>query len=193
MYSLILPELIVDVFKETGNKNIIKHFLDEKKTVEFEEFETQRNYITINYQEERYCLTKNKDDYNDQCEYIILVNKKPTNYHLDDGTIKFKEWIKHPKLHEYSTTDIFETWKNSFTFKEEISQNGELGLREPQIGAIYSILGHLKSSNELATVVMPTGTGKTETMISVLIANKCQKLLIVVPSDSLRTQLFNKF
>ena len=48
MYSLILPELIVDVFKETGNKNIIKHFLDEKKTVEFEEFETQRNYITIN-------------------------------------------------------------------------------------------------------------------------------------------------
>ena len=30
-------------------------------------------------------------------------------------------------------------------------------------------------------------------MISVLIANKCQKLLIVVPSDSLRTQLFNKF
>lgn len=31
MYSLILPELIVDVFKETGNKNIIKHFLDEKK------------------------------------------------------------------------------------------------------------------------------------------------------------------
>ena len=27
MYSLILPELIVDVFTETGNKNTIKHFL----------------------------------------------------------------------------------------------------------------------------------------------------------------------
>ena len=193
MYSLILPELIVDVFKETGNKNTIKHFLDEKRIIEFEEFETQSNYITINYQEEKYCLTKNKDDYNDQCEYIILVNKKPTNYDLDDGNIKFREWIKHPKFNEYSTADIIESWKNNFTFKEENSENGEFGLREPQIGAIYSILGHLKSSNELATVVMPTGTGKTETMISVLVANRCQKLLIVVPSDSLRTQLFNKF
>ena len=47
MYSLILPELIVDVFKETGNKNTIKHFLDYKKIIEFEEFETQSNFVTI--------------------------------------------------------------------------------------------------------------------------------------------------
>ena len=30
-------------------------------------------------------------------------------------------------------------------------------------------------------------------MISVLIANKCKKLLVIVPSDTLRTQLSEKF
>lgn len=40
---------------------------------------------------------------------------------------------------------------------------------------------------------MPTGTGKTETMLSILIANQCPKVLITVPSDALRDQLANKF
>ena len=40
---------------------------------------------------------------------------------------------------------------------------------------------------------MPTGTGKTETMLSILIANQCNKLLVTVPSDALREQLYEKF
>ena len=40
---------------------------------------------------------------------------------------------------------------------------------------------------------MPTGTGKTETMLSILIANQCPKVLITVPSDALRDQISNKF
>ena len=40
---------------------------------------------------------------------------------------------------------------------------------------------------------MPTGTGKTETMLATLVANECKKLLVAVPSDSLRTQLTDKF
>lgn len=191
MQKLLLPKLIIDVFKESNNKNIIQHFSDKDINIEFEEFENYSHYIVINYNQSKYCLTKSKDIYDRQSEYIILVNKKPTIENL--GNIKFKEWIKHPKLTVSSTTDILNSWKNNFNFKEENQSENELGLREPQIGAIYSILGHLKSSNEIATVVMPTGTGKTETMISVLIANRCEKLLVVVPSDSLRMQLFSKF
>lgn len=40
---------------------------------------------------------------------------------------------------------------------------------------------------------MPTGTGKTETMISLLVARKCEKLLITVPTDPLREQIAEKF
>jgi superfamily II DNA/RNA helicase len=40
---------------------------------------------------------------------------------------------------------------------------------------------------------MPTGTGKTETMLSILVSACCTKLLVVVPTDALRTQLAEKF
>ena len=40
---------------------------------------------------------------------------------------------------------------------------------------------------------MPTGTGKTETMLSILVSMNCEKLLVIVPTDALRTQLAEKF
>ncbi|MEW6211582.1 MAG: DEAD/DEAH box helicase family protein [Acidobacteriota bacterium] len=48
-------------------------------------------------------------------------------------------------------------------------------------------------TNEAATIVMPTGTGKTETMLSIMISKQCQKILVIVPTDALRTQIANKF
>ena len=36
---------------------------------------------------------------------------------------------------------------------------------------------------------MPTGIGKTEAMLPVVVSVGCPKLLVVVPTDSLRTQL----
>lgn len=40
---------------------------------------------------------------------------------------------------------------------------------------------------------MPTGTGKTETMLSALVSKRLSKLLVVVPTDALRTQISRKF
>lgn len=54
-------------------------------------------------------------------------------------------------------------------------------------------MGHLKLPLDAATVVMPTGTGKTETMLATLVANRSEKLLVTVPSDSLRNQIAEKF
>ena len=82
--------------------------------------------------------------------------------------------------------------ENSFNFKEEDIETNTIGCK-PQIGAIHSIFRHLTNATEIATVVPPTGTGKTETMLSVLVANRCKKLLVVVPSDALRGQLAGKF
>jgi superfamily II DNA or RNA helicase len=89
--------------------------------------------------------------------------------------------------------DITTSWDNSLSFiKEDIATN-TYGLRNPQIGAIHAVLSHWSYSDEIATIVMPTGTGKTETMLSLLIQQKCEKLLVIVPTDPLRKQIADKF
>jgi superfamily II DNA or RNA helicase len=40
---------------------------------------------------------------------------------------------------------------------------------------------------------MPTGTGKTETMVALMVHERPERLLVVVPSDALRTQISSKF
>lgn len=42
-------------------------------------------------------------------------------------------------------------------------------------------------------IVMPTGTGKTETMLAVLTCQRLERLLVVVPTDALRDQISRKF
>ncbi len=67
-------------------------------------------------------------------------------------------------------------------------------LRQAQVSALFSILGHLSNVEPTpATIVMPTGTGKTETMIAAVCALAYERVLVVVPSDSLREQTFKKF
>ncbi|MDY4347440.1 DEAD/DEAH box helicase [Pectobacterium brasiliense] len=90
--------------------------------------------------------------------------------------------------------EILNTWKNNdFIFKEESEDSDKNGLRPPQIGGIYAALGHERSdSSSSATIVMPTGTGKTETILSIIIAGRFDRTLVVVPSDALRTQISKK-
>lgn len=86
---------------------------------------------------------------------------------------------------------IVDSWKNKFRFKRE--QGTEKGLRSPQIGALYALMSHVEEGEQSGIIVMPTGTGKTETMISFLIANQCRKVFVIVPSDALRSQTYRKF
>ena len=54
-------------------------------------------------------------------------------------------------------------------------------------GAVHSVLGYWTTKSPVpATVVMPTGTGKTETMLALLVAARLPRLLVLVPSDVLR-------
>lgn len=87
---------------------------------------------------------------------------------------------------------IAESWDGQFTFKKETCKSS--GLRSPQLGALYAILAHIEEgSSQSGIVVMPTGTGKTETMLSFMVANKCHKVFVVVPFDALRNQTYRKF
>ena len=91
--------------------------------------------------------------------------------------------------------DVTASWKNQFFFIEETNSGAQKtpGLRHPQIGAVHATIGHWKMSSEHATVVMPTGTGKTETMVALMIHQRPKRILVVVPSDALRTQVSSKF
>lgn len=81
--------------------------------------------------------------------------------------------------------------KGRFRFTAETET--EDGLRRPQLGALHAILAYRSTEErEPITVVMPTGTGKTETMLAAYCHSPAQTL-VVVPSDALRTQIAEKF
>lgn len=89
---------------------------------------------------------------------------------------------------------IRSSWTDAFSFAVEDVAAGRGGLRRPQRGAVHAILGYWTTgTHEPATVVMPTGTGKTETMVALLVAAESERLLVVVPSDALRDQIARKF
>jgi superfamily II DNA or RNA helicase len=89
--------------------------------------------------------------------------------------------------------EVLVSWENALSLRAENPDMGIKGLRDPQLGGIYAALARWTYSTEVATIVMPTGTGKTETMLSLFILCKCPKLLVIVPTDPLREQIANKF
>lgn len=87
--------------------------------------------------------------------------------------------------------DVLNSWNNSFNIKKE--EVGTPGLRNPQVGAYHAIISHWTYSSEIGTIVLPTGTGKTETMLSILVSERLNKLLVIVPTEPLRNQISKKF
>jgi superfamily II DNA or RNA helicase len=114
------------------------------------------------------------------------------------------EWLKKSEISEPKWDVVIErraiacdSLLGKFKFVEEqrdVDRRIKVpGLRPPQIGAVYTSLGHWKTTTEIATVVMPTGTGKTDAMIALMALEQPSCLLVVVPTDALRTQLAEKF
>jgi superfamily II DNA or RNA helicase len=93
--------------------------------------------------------------------------------------------------------EITASWQDAVQLREgHPEQEGKpavRGLRRPQIGAIHAALAHATRSTEPATIVMPTGTGKTETMLALNAHQRFDRLLVVVPTDALRDQIAGKF
>ena len=59
--------------------------------------------------------------------------------------------------------------------------------------AHFMPLAHATRSTESATIVMPTGTRKTETMLALNAHQRFERLLVVVPIDALHEQIAGKF
>lgn len=193
MDTIKLPLLERILFQQVGCKNKIKQLIVPETNLPINIIANDRSSVTIDFNGVRYCLTCNTDSYPNDIEYVLLTNIRPTSELLKAKAITIKGWLKHPLQKEYTVEEVISSWKNDFFFKEENQLEGINGLRSPQLGALHMILGHLQLPLDTATIVLPTGTGKTETMLSALVANQCDRLLVTVPSNSLRIQLFEKF
>lgn len=90
---------------------------------------------------------------------------------------------------------VLSSWADAFHFRVEETIGGvtKPGLRTPQLGAIHAALAHWTIRDDVGTIVMPTGTGKTDTMVAILVNRRIKHLLVIVPTDALRTQLAQKF
>ena len=183
---------LIELNRWLGVKNIICQLLAPRQEISLNEVEETRSYIVAIDGGVRYCLTGNPNIVDPTSEYVILTDHTPTKQKLLDGTVKQKRWLRHPQMMEHTPDVVISSWTNQFDYKEEVDEEHP-GLRKPQLGALHAVLGHFLAPNDVATVVLPTGTGKTETMLSALVAGKCKKLLVTVPSSALRNQLFWKF
>jgi superfamily II DNA or RNA helicase len=126
---------------------------------------------------------------------VVLVPQPSRN----DPDLRSGRWLKHP-LRKTTPIDypreiqlVYDSWANAFSYLEEDRAAGVQGLRKPQIGAVHAVHAHWTTTAAPGTIVMPTGTGKTDTMIAILVSQRCAKILIVVPTDALRTQIADKF
>lgn len=79
------------------------------------------------------------------------------------------------------------TWSTRLSLQATEGQ-----LRMPQRGALHALLAHWSKSTEPATIVLPTGTGKTETFLLTILTRRPKKTLVLVPTDPLRDQTFEK-
>lgn len=188
--TLTLPK-ISKLIDEIGS-NQIWQFLGEQTTIDNVQIISTDPFV-IQSEGVNYLLTSNKNYQDDTIDYILLTSKIPRKADFNAGRINILRWLKHPLFQTITPEDVVATWVDKFKFIKENEQLNIKGLRPPQVGALYSILAHIHNADDKAIVVMPTGTGKTETMLAILISNCCKKLLVSVPSDSLRTQIAQKF
>ena len=144
---------------------------------------------------------------------VIMAGRKVSRPSKADGVLMRSKndqlrWVSH-RLQDDFTSDVIakglpavareisSSWKGQFSFRAEVVDASgapvEPGLRPPQIGGLHAIGSHWSLYRQAATVVMPTGTGKTETMLASLVAFQPGLMVLAVPSEVLREQTAAKF
>ncbi len=188
--TLTLPKILNLV--DEINSNQIWQLLGEQSTIDNVQIITIDPFV-IQSEGINYLLTSDKTHQDNAIDYILLTSKIPRRADFNAERIVIQRWLKHPLFQNITPENVVTTWVDKFKFIKENELLNIKGLRPPQIGALHSILAHIHNADDKAIVVMPTGTGKTETMLATLISNCCKKLIVSVPSDSLRTQIAQKF
>lgn len=186
--ELKLPELIIE--RKRIGKNKVLHLAQNEEIIEVEVHPHKDSvYLLKDKVGREFYLKLPKSKLKARSKSVLKVKGISDIEKINKDTKL--SWESHILNESKNTDDIVNSWKNAFYFKVE---NGDTpGLRKAQLGAIHSISSHWSVDKNNGTIVMPTGTGKTEIMISTLVYNQCKKVLVLVPSAILRKQMFNKF
>lgn len=110
---LTLPALEKIIWQKAGNKNSVKQVLDNEIQGNFEFVSSNRGYVIIVTNKIHYHLVTKLEYAPEDAEYVLRVNKKATEERLTNNEIKFREWLKHPKLITYTYQDVINSWKNT--------------------------------------------------------------------------------
>ncbi|RLP54974.1 MAG: DEAD/DEAH box helicase [Ketobacter sp.] len=196
--SISLPDRYMVAEKVGGNE--IRRCLNAVQTIEVEVSESEFDgYYQLSTKlsaplDMIYLRTKvSRADVPDDA--FCLKLKRPSDIQDLNPATELR-WLQYPgALNPETRDEVCNSWIGQFAFKEDKPEIGEQGLRLPQIGALHAISAHLSTDKELepATVVLPTGTGKTETMLATMVYRRATCILVVVPSNSLRNQIADKF
>lgn len=128
---------------------------------------------------------------------VLVMKDLEAHAAVDALDARTGKWIQtepsaKPALTSGAAAAVTASWEGKFAYRTEAP--GKNGLRPPQMGALFATIAHWIANPEIpATVVMPTGTGKTETMLAVLMERCIPRLLVVVPNSALREQITRKF
>ena len=158
-----IPNCILQINK---SNNYVKKLVFENRIVECQPVKVDSGYVIDIGLDERVLLT-NKKEYSSEYNYVLKTIGNNFN------SIKISKWEKF-KYNFEEPKQINETWNNNLFIKQEkIEDNAiiESGLRRPQVGALYAALANwtVDENEKSNIIVMPTGTGKTETMLMLLL------------------------
>jgi len=189
-------------------KSKIIHILDDgKKYAEYNAIDflyRWRDFVILEWpNDDKILITSTTSKNNSQ--YVqyekVLYSRNLLTDTKQDSSIR---WIKHPQQ-SFTVEDITASYKErtelsrkqAYSMKEEITDDNNniisTWLRKPQIGSIHAIKSFRTVSSKPATIVLPTGTWKTEVMVSLLAEENFDWIFVLVPSKSLRRQLSKKF
>ena len=196
--KIVIPALPERRYKVGNNTIVQKPFLANRQTVEIFDSQLSGHYLVRTKMGDpfREILLRKKGARKLETSIAVLNAHGLENLdYISDKTIFL--WDQIGDLKEYASTPekVLEVWRNKFSFKLEDEDRDLPGLRRPQIGALHAISAHFSIGDKFdpATVVLPTGTGKTETMLATLVYRQLPKTLVIVPTDALRTQISRKF
>jgi len=74
-----------------------------------------------------------------------------------------------------------------------IKEDGNPGMRQPQLGAMHAIAAHFTRFSNPAIVTMPTGSGKTAVISAVPFLLRAERVLVLTPSRMVREQITEEF
>jgi superfamily II DNA or RNA helicase len=191
-----IPERIV--FRTIGKNKITQKVIKELSGVEATISDsTNPNFLVVRTNLRaplnEILLSKTKSVSVSMPNDLVLIPRTRITANTDFSQLVCK-WAATNKLVELFDTP--EKIANEWIGKFVLSNNPDnQGLRKPQIGALHSTAAYFYNDTlkEPATVVLPTGVGKTETMIAWMLYKRIPKVIVLVPSIVLKKQIGDKF